>query len=839
MYTPNHNRFRRDLVIVAALSRSQDPEQLVWIKDPRTGKLFSLKPEEYFLCLAMDGVATLHAIADAFFNHFQRSVSLQVVRAFSKQVYGLGLMEPCPGGQGDTSAAPVLEDVCVGDRAKTTTGLSEVFPESNYTQAPLKPPVVGNRSISQRRSPSQLPGLSIWLWSTKKPNVFLAGLARLLLPFRRFLSLIKLSLIVLFPIALFTLARHHVMLWHDVKLYINGPLPNLFMLLEMTGLQGSLAKLASGVVASTYGNAVQRLGFGLLLGIMPRCLLSLSDRRMTRQQKVHVYGAPILVRLAFFTWATFFWFNSFGRDTALRPLALVIMISSLFGLLIDAIPLWPSDGYDFLIAQLGLSNLFGRSFQIWSMVLNNQSFPRSLSRKERLGLQAMGVIGALSLMVIVFFVIFFLSSGLVADFAARILGNAASVALFSGMTAIFVYKLFGVWSMMRTGNDRPLPPHGQSDESLQGLTRPEPSKVNFAWLKTRNRSFFIQVGFAFATLIFMLIPYQFRPGGQILVLPQKEQKIQAPLAGKVVKVFSQDQDEMLISAGTPIAILESRDLNNSSRDIEDQIAVQLSTIAGKESELGKARQQFKTYTQQAEYSASKYKRQAELREQGAISVQAVEEAARQKETDKSNALTQSKVIETASFDVDQAKAVLVRLRNQKLHLRSEVQLTTLRMPFDGYIVTTQLIRKVGTYLNQGDTFATTKVADSNFMGEVLVPESETDQVMLGRDVEIKLFAFPQHPIQGRVVSVGPVAVTSDTSGTVSTVEDSGQDIRVVEQAAGKVVKTIVMIKADPGVLIRAGMTGRAKIDGKTMPLILVFSRSLVRFISVEMWSWLP
>jgi putative peptide zinc metalloprotease protein len=78
-----------------------------------------------------------------------------------------------------------------------------------------------------------------------------------------------------------------------------------------------------------------------------------------------------------------------------------------------------------------------------------------------------------------------------------------------------------------------------------------------------------------------------------------------------------------------------------------------------------------------------------------------------------------------------------------------------------------------------------------------------------------------------------------TPGTVSTVEESGQDMRVVEQAAGKVVKTIVMIKADPGVLIRAGMTGRAKIDGKTMPLILVFSRSLVRFISVEMWSWLP
>jgi len=828
MYIPYQNRFRRDLVIAGAHKRGQDSDQLFWVKDPRTGKLFCLRPDEYFLCLAMDGVATPEAIAVASQEHFQRPVSAQAVLAFSKQMHQLGLLEPCPVGQDET---PQALDHEAAEKPRDN------LPSTTDTLPNLNQPLRGNRLKSQQRSAPQTPEFSVWLWSAPKPIAFLARLARLFSPLRGVLKLMAKSLIVIFPVALFTVARHHVWLSNDIKFYINGNFSNLIIVLVASGVQRSLAKLALGAVASTYGNAVQKLGFGLFLGMLPTFLISLNERRMSRQQKIQIHGTSILVRFFLLSLATFIWYSSYGRYTALTPLSVVIMLTGFFGLLLDAIPLWPGDGYYYLIAKLGLSDIFGRSYQIWTMVLQRQPLPRSLNRREQFGLQAMGLIGFSALVVTAFLSIFLYSIGLAQDFASNILGNAAEFVLVGSMSAIFVYKLFGVWSIMSSVDDRPLPKPREGQDDL--APKPRVGALNVGWPRFLKRSFLKPIGLGLATVIVLLIPYQFRPGGQITINPQKEQKIEVPVAGKVVKVISQDQDDQLIKAGTVIATLESTDLDSNLREIQQQITGQLSSISGLMAKVGEDKQQLQTYTDQARLSALKYERDFQLYKQGAVSLSATEDAERQASTDKNNVLTQRKVIEGALHDVDRAKADLAKQRQQESYLRSQLQRTNLRMPFDGYLVTTQLNRKVGTYLNQGDTFATAKVAGKALLGEILVPESENDHVMLGRAVEVKLFAFPQSPIRGQVISVSPAALTNETTGTVSTAPETGSEAQVVDETAGKVVKVTVKIRPDPGILIKQGMTGRAKIDGQTMPLVVVFSRALVRFVTVEMWSWLP
>lgn len=842
MYTPSQNRFRRDLVIVAAHTRAQDSDQLVWVKIPNTAKLFSLRPDEYFLCLSMNGAATPEAIAAAFEDHFKRSISVQALLAFSKQMHKLGLLEPCPTGQAETSLA--LVHAAAGAEANTLTiaGAPMDYPPSTpSTRYTLNHTVAGNRSKSQRWSAPQLPEFSIWLWSAPQPNAFLARFARLLTPLRGVLKLMAKSLIVLFPVALFTVARHHVWLSNDLRYYITGNFSNLVIVLVASGLQRSSAKLASGAVASTYGNAVQKLGLGLFLGMLPTFLMSLDDRRMSRHQKILVHGTAIYVRLFILTCTAFVWYSSHGRYTALTPLSIVIMLTGFFGLLLDGIPLWPGSGYYFLIARLGLSDVFNRSYQIWTLVLQKQPLPRSLSRREQLGLQAMGVIGFSMLVAVIFLSIYLYSIGLAQDFATSILGNSAEFVLVGGMSAIFVYKLLGVWSIMNPVGDRPLPlaKPSKGQEDLHPALKTRVVQLNVAWPKFLSRSLLKGVGLAIATLFVLLIPYRFRPGGEISILPQKQQNIEVSVAGKVIDVLPQNQDEKLIKEGTVIATLESTDLDNRLLEIQKQIAGQISTISALVAKEGEAKQQLQTYTEQARLSALKYEREFNLYKEGGVSLNATEQSERQASTDKNNALTQIKVIDGARHNVDSAKAELAKLQQEESYLRSEVQRTKLRMPFDGYLVTTQLNRKVGTYLNPGDTFAIAKVDGMAFVGEILVPESETDQVMLGQAVEVKLFAYPQRPIRGRVISVGPVAITNETTGTVSTMADSGKDVHVVEETAGKVVKVLVKIKPDPENLIRPGMTGRAKIDGQTMPLVVVFSRALVRFVTVEMWSWLP
>ncbi|NJM97108.1 MAG: hypothetical protein HC800_07940 [Phormidesmis sp. RL_2_1] len=69
-------------------------------------------------------------------------------------------------------------------------------------------------------------------------------------------------------------------------------------------------------------------------------------------------------------------------------------------------------------------------------------------------------------------------------------------------------------------------------------------------------------------------------------------------------------------------------------------------------------------------------------------------------------------------------------------------------------------------------------------------------------------------------------------------EVSGETFTAAEPAAGRMLHVIIELPNPSGVL-RPGMTGYAKIEGTTMPVAAAFSRSLIRFIKVEVWSWLP
>jgi len=53
-----------------------------------------------------------------------------------------------------------------------------------------------------------------------------------------------------------------------------------------------------------------------------------------------------------------------------------------------------------------------------------------------------------------------------------------------------------------------------------------------------------------------------------------------------------------------------------------------------------------------------------------------------------------------------------------------------------------------------------------------------------------------------------------------------------------VLKVTTLIPNQDGTL-KAGMTGYGKIDGGTKPVIVAFTRAIVRFFLIEFWSWLP
>jgi hypothetical protein len=64
------------------------------------------------------------------------------------------------------------------------------------------------------------------------------------------------------------------------------------------------------------------------------------------------------------------------------------------------------------------------------------------------------------------------------------------------------------------------------------------------------------------------------------------------------------------------------------------------------------------------------------------------------------------------------------------------------------------------------------------------------------------------------------------------------DRAVTEETFGEVVIVSAIIPNSEG-LLQTGMTGFGKVDGGTKFVIVAFTRMLVRFFLVELWSWIP
>jgi putative peptide zinc metalloprotease protein len=64
------------------------------------------------------------------------------------------------------------------------------------------------------------------------------------------------------------------------------------------------------------------------------------------------------------------------------------------------------------------------------------------------------------------------------------------------------------------------------------------------------------------------------------------------------------------------------------------------------------------------------------------------------------------------------------------------------------------------------------------------------------------------------------------------------DRNVTKEETGTTLKVIATIDNHDKEL-NTGMTGAAKIQGETMPVWKAFSQAVIRFVKVQVWSWIP
>jgi GAF domain-containing protein len=102
------------------------------------------------------------------------------------------------------------------------------------------------------------------------------------------------------------------------------------------------------------------------------------------------------------------------------------------------------------------------------------------------------------------------------------------------------------------------------------------------------------------------------------------------------------------------------------------------------------------------------------------------------------------------------------LRREVALLDEEVDLTTLRAPVSGVVLTPHVQDRVGSSLEEGDLLLTIGRTDSLEL-EFGVAQQDIGRVRPGQEVRLRVDAVPQRTFTGRVRSIAPVAA-ADTAG---------------------------------------------------------------------------
>jgi membrane fusion protein (multidrug efflux system) len=147
----------------------------------------------------------------------------------------------------------------------------------------------------------------------------------------------------------------------------------------------------------------------------------------------------------------------------------------------------------------------------------------------------------------------------------------------------------------------------------------------------------------------------------------------------------------------------------------------------------------------------------------------------------------------------------------------------LHAPIAGVVVTPKIEEKTGVMVKAGDPFC--EIVDQNRMAaEMSVPETDLALVRPGKDVALKLNAFPTTTFFGTVDRIG-----------AQTRSDAGEQYFLVRalfsNAAGRA---------------RDGMVGRVRIraaggwfESGWYPVGYALFRDPFRWVWQKVWSWLP
>lgn len=787
--------------------RNQTPEGPVYyISDDVQDKSYRFEPWQFFVLEVLPGCETIEKLQTVCYDRFARRITKEEFDALFVSIADRKMFDPAALQHKLLAPFATLHYDVVDGKAVPRTHAEKV----GTAPAPAEAPAV-------KEPPKELPAgvqdfvgmdpeVSKRMLPLFDPRPILRWLVPVLRPLRYAVYLAPLFIVA----ALFIVYRYGALISSDLG--VQKISTSLFTHLVFSMLTLNLTStILYACILHYYKVMVDRVCITNYIGFVPRFVNRFFGmERLPRRQMMITHGSALLLRIFVFSAAVLVWFNTRDMQDASHQFALMLMVTALGSLVLETgNPLMKGHAYFLLAAYLNEPHLRGKAF----MTLRNKLSGKVYSAADGNVL----ALYALAFIAYSFFLVTMVTLGL-GEWMQRYLKlGGSAVIIVAALLAYLYWKNYTSFRKYNEAYERAMQFDMWRKRTLieKGAEEGEVKEMRPSYWP---RALLI------CLFLILFIPYPYEPSGGFTIYPARKQVLSTDTPGLVDEVFYDGGES--VKAGSLIATLAHEDYISQIKVLNAQIDEQRHVVADlkarpKPEEIQVAEQAVEVARTRERFSRDKVPRLDKLYKVGAVTLEELETARKEHDTDVQQ--VQEKLAQLAlvkagvtAEQIAAAESKLVSLEQERGTFVSKLDRTSIRMPFDGNILTLHLKDRTNSFLDKGQPFVQVEYTGV-VTAEIDLAEADAQYVKVNAPVRVRPNAYFEREFVGKITTI---------------------DRNITVKPTGTYIKVIATIDNPKGEL-KTGMAGEGKVDGPTMPVWEAFGQAIIRFVRVQVWSWLP
>lgn len=565
------------------------------------------------------------------------------------------------------------------------------------------------------------------------------------------------------------------------------------VMLLVTGLH----ELAHGVTCKHFGGRVHEMGF-MLIYFLPAFYSNVSDAWLFTEKRRRLWVSFAGVFFQIFIWAlaVIVW-RMIDMETWLSEACCIAIATSGLTAVFNFNPLIKLDGYYLLSDMLDVPNLRREAFQylggsIKRLFSASTGETRKVTSREKRIYLLYGVAAAVYSFGLLLFIFVKIADFIFSQFhgSGLVVLLGIMVLAFTGLLERWTVRIYSLFS----------------EGGIPGMSR----RRKIGWWVT----------VAVVALVLVFGVWELKISGKFELLPRSRAHVRTEVAGTIEELYVGEGDT--VGRGDLIARLDDTELEAEIGKIEAELAkcraeLELLENGPLDEEVERQRKLVERERTRVLYAGKELERVTELHDKNLVAPVEYEKAQEQlhvlkKEFEHAESDLAVLLKGSRPETIRAARSETVRLQAELDYLRWQRERTAIGSPISGVITTHHLMDRRLEHVDVGDEIC--RIADCDTMIlEIHVSEKDVADIAVGQRVKLKVRSLPTMAFYGTVAAIAPAATRNSN-------------------------RTVVVVTSEvdnPEMLLRPGMTGKAKIYCGKRRIIELLTRKIVRFIRVEFW----